>query len=32
MELAMDVSTDGDWGPDGLDVALFDENLLDFFA
>ena len=32
MELAVDVTTDGDWGADGLDVALLDEDLLDFLA
>ena len=32
MELTMDVSADGDWSLDWLDVALFDEDLLDLLA
>ena len=32
VELAMDVSADGDWGFDWLHVALFDENLLNLLA
>lgn len=32
MELAVDISTDGDWSFYWLDVAFFDENLLDFLA
>jgi hypothetical protein len=32
MELAVDITTDGYWSFDRLDIALFNENLLDFLA
>ena len=32
MELTMDVTADGDWGSDWLDVALLNEDLLDLLA
>lgn len=32
MELAVDITTDGYWSFDRLDIALFNENLLNFLA
>ena len=32
VELAVDISADGDGTPDGLDVGLFEEDFLGFFA
>ena len=32
VELTMDVTANGDWGAHRLDVTLFDQYLLDFFA
>ena len=32
IELAVDVSADGDWTGDGLDIGLFEEDLFGHFA
>ena len=32
MELTMDISTDGDWSSNWLDIAFFDQDILDFLA
>lgn len=32
VELAVDVSADGDWTGDGLDIGLFEEDLFGHFA
>lgn len=32
MELTVDISTDGDWSFDWLDIAFLDEDFFDFLA